>query len=197
MPAQCSTTHVILERRLVLHKREDSPMWQCRHKVAGRWIYSSTKELELEKAKARAITLMGKAEGRVEEGKPALTRRFSMLAQAAILRMENAPVNTKGSRNFPHYIAAIKNYLIPALGKYRIDAIDHAALHELDQFRNLKMGKAPTKSTLHTHNAALNRVFDEAMIGGFITKSNIPTLSYSGAKSERRGAFTMRSWRTL
>ena len=40
------------------------------------------------------------------------------------------------------------------------------------------------------HNAALNRVFDEAELHGWLVKSLRPTLLNKGTKSESRGSFT-------
>jgi integrase len=46
------------------------------------------------------------------------------------------------------------------------------------------------KSTAGTHNAAINRVFDEAQSNGWVTKSTRPKPPNKGKKSESRGAFT-------
>jgi integrase len=48
-----------------------------------------------------------------------------------------------------------------------------------------------------TRNAALNRVFDEAVIRGFLTEANKPKLEATGKKSERRAAFDMNELRAL
>jgi integrase len=53
------------------------------------------------------------------------------------------------------------------------------------------MSKEPTRSTLLTHNSALNRVFDEAQMRGFLTESNRPKLESKGKDSQRRAAFTL------
>lgn len=54
-----------------------------------------------------------------------------------------------------------------------------------------------TQSTINTHNSALNRVFDEALLRGWITTSIKPTLLNKGAKSESRGAFTLNEYRSI
>jgi integrase len=59
------------------------------------------------------------------------------------------------------------------------------------------MGKEPSKSTLLTHNSALNRVFDEAVMRGFLTESNRPTLESKGKDSERRAAFTLQEVKAM
>ena len=50
------------------------------------------------------------------------------------------------------------------------------------------------QSTINTHNSALNRVFDEALLHGWITESIKPKLLNKGKKSESRGAFTDEEW---
>jgi integrase len=50
------------------------------------------------------------------------------------------------------------------------------------------------QSTINTHNSALNRVFDEALVHGWITGSIKPKLLNKGIKSESRGAFTDDEW---
>ena len=58
-------------------------------------------------------------------------------------------------------------------------------------WRAAKFGRAPAQSTLKTHNAALQRVFDEAVIRKWMTQSKVPSLSSaSGATAKRRDYFT-------
>jgi integrase len=52
-------------------------------------------------------------------------------------------------------------------------------------------GKAPTHSTQLTHNAALNKVFDEAMYRGYLNANNRPTLKAKGNQSVRRVEFSI------
>lgn len=55
----------------------------------------------------------------------------------------------------------------------------------------------PAKSTLNTHNSALNRVLDEALLRGWITESIKPTVLNKGVKSESRGAFTLDEYQKI
>lgn len=59
------------------------------------------------------------------------------------------------------------------------------------------MGKAPTHSTLLTQNAALNRVFDEAVTRNFLTDVNRPKLEAKGKASDRRPAFDLTEIHTM
>ena len=55
----------------------------------------------------------------------------------------------------------------------------------------------PAQSTLNTHNSALNRVFDEALLRGWITESIKPTVMNKGVKSESRDAFTLDEYQKI
>jgi integrase len=59
------------------------------------------------------------------------------------------------------------------------------------------MGKSPSESVINNHNSALNRVFDEAVERGYMTKTQVPLLRNDGFKSERRPDFTAVEYRTL
>jgi integrase len=173
-------------------------VWQCRYKVDGKWQRITTNERNEAKARVKAKDLMVEAEIRRRANIPAITRYFRDMARFAIEKMNATLANdkansivTRGSATYKDYIDVINNYLVPCLGKLIIANIDAAALTKLETFRNAKMKKTPTRSTLLTHNAALNRVFDEAENRGFLTKATRPKLVAIGAKSERRAAFTL------
>ena len=50
MPQQLETTHEIIERELIVYRRERSAVWQCRFKVGDIWKRASTGERDLQKA---------------------------------------------------------------------------------------------------------------------------------------------------
>ncbi len=176
MPTQLKTTLTLMEKRLVIYRRERSSVWQCRYKVDGKWQRASTKETDLVAAKEVANNLLITAEIRKRDNLPVITRKFRDVAKLAIKRMKQEIANGKGKVSYKDYIRVINEYLIPALGRKNITSIDAAALDELDAMRISIMGKAPSQSTLLTQNAALNRVFDEAVIHNFMTAANRPML---------------------
>jgi hypothetical protein len=176
MPSIAETTHVLMSKTLIVYRRERSTIWQCRYKVDGVWQRASTKERELEKAKVKADALRIEAEIRKRQNLPVVTRKFASVAKLAIERMNEETASGKGKVSYADYIRVINDYLIPCLGKRNITSIDYAALDELDAWRITEMGKAPSQSTLLTQNAALNRVFDEAVIRNFLTEANRPKL---------------------
>jgi integrase len=197
MPAKVDSTYEVLPRQLIVYRRSRSGAWQCRYKVDGVWQRASTKQTDLAKAKAVAHKLLIAAEVRKEQNLPVVTRRFRDVANLAIERMDQELKSGKGKVSFKDYIRVITEYLIPILGRRVITSIDVSVLDELDAQRIIMMGKEPSKSTLLTHNSALNRVFDEAVMRGFLTESNRPTLESKGKDSERRAAFTLQEVKAM
>lgn len=80
--------------------------------------------------------------------------------------------------------------------KKRIKDYDRlrSALSELDAnppvFR-------PSQTVVNTHNSALNRVIDEALLHGWMTESVRPSLLNKAVKSESRGSFELDEYRKL
>ena len=56
MSAAKNTTHILIERQLVVYRRERSAVWQCRYSVDGVWQRNSTQERDIKLAK-RAIAI--------------------------------------------------------------------------------------------------------------------------------------------
>ena len=191
MPVKIETTHVILERQLIIYRRSHSGAWQCRYKCDGKWQRGSTKETDLKKAIERAKRLLIEAEIRKEKNLPVITRRFRDIAKLAVTRMKEELKSNNGKVSFSDYIRVIEEYLIPFLGNRNITSIDASVLDELDAYRIIEMEKVPSKSTMLTHNAALNRVFDEAQMRGFLTDANRPKLESKGRSSTPRPAFSV------
>jgi integrase len=191
MSAKLETTHIISEGELVLYRRERSSIWQCRFKVAGVWQRASTKERKLKDAKEVAKELRLTAEIRKRDNLPVITRKFRDVAKHAIQRMEQKIANGDGKVSYKDYIRIINEYLIPILGNRLITNIDSSALDHLDAERIRMMEKSPSKSTLLSHNAALNLVFDEAVLRNFLTDLNRPKLEAKGKKSTRHPAFEL------
>jgi integrase len=197
MPEKIATTHVLMNNELVLYRRERSAIWQCRLKVADIWQRASTKQRDLKLAKKAARELMIEAEIRKRSNLPVVTRRFRSVAQLAIQRMDTETANKQGKVSYNDYKRLIEDYLIPILGNRNITNIDSSALDDYEARRIQLMEKTPSKSTILKHNAALNRVFDEAVIRGFLTEANRPKLVAKGKQSDRRPAFELEELRAV
>lgn len=197
MPERVDTTHVLMDRKLVLYQRERSDVWQCRYKVDGQWHRATTKEYEFDKAKARAERLMIEAEIRKHANLPVVTRKFRDIAKFAVARMQDEMAAGGGKVVFRDYIAAIDTHMVPYLGKYSMTGIDIGVVDEFYGWREKRIGKPATRSTMMTYNGALKRVFDEAVMRGFVSAAKVPPLVAKGKKSERRPAFTLDEARAL
>jgi len=192
MSAKKETTHVVTENELVVYRRERSSIWQCRYKVDGVWQRASTKERKLKDAKEVAKELKITAEIRKRDNLPVITRKFRDVAKLAVQRMETKIADGDGKVSYKDYIRIITDYLIPILGNRLITNIDNAALDHLDAERIRMMEKTPSKSTLLSHNAALNLVFDEAVLRNFLNELNRPKLEAKGKKSTRHPDFSLK-----
>lgn len=197
MTARKDTTHVLIERELLLALRPRSTVWQCRYCIDGMWQHVTTNERDLKLAKKRAHEILVEAKLRKKMQVAPITRRFRDVAKHTLKRMEKETASGNGKASYRDYTLAINNYLIPILGSYHVDNIDYQALQKLDEERQLRMGKEPTRSTLLTHNAALNLVFDEAVYRGYMVESSRPKLQVKGKKSERRIEFNVDEVRAL
>jgi integrase len=197
VPQLSQDSVAIFDGKIVLTQRKRSSAWQARFRVGDRWLRITTKQTELEKAKATALDMYARAKFRNEEGLPVVSKRFSQVAALAKAKMQEALDNGEGKSVYKDYIIAINNYLDPFFGKYNITSIDYALMTEFSAWRKAKLGHEVKTSSLNTHNSALNRIFDEAMERGYMTKSQVPLLKNKGAKSERRPDLTVDEYRQL
>ena len=184
------TTHIVIDKELIVYQRERSTIWQCRYSIDRQWQRTSTKEYDLGKAKKKAKELFLEAQFRKRNDIAPITRYFKDIAKSVVKKLKEEIASGNGKAVYKDYISAITNYLIPALGKYYVDSIDYKALEELDKYRVNKLKAQPTRSTLLTHNAALSKVLDEAIYKGYMLASRKPELKAKGKKSERRTEFT-------
>ncbi len=207
MPPKAEHTVHIHEGEATLSKRKGSPHWQLRYKANGKWTRATTKKEKLVDAKREAMEIIVRARVLEKEGALVINKRFKTVAKLAIKRMDDEVEGGQGKVTYKRYIQAINGYLIPFLGAHNIDKIDYALLSRFSIFRKEKMNesvieynkknnkkpkplKEPSQSVINTHNSALNRVFDEALMRGFMTKTQVPHLENKGVTSERRPSFT-------
>jgi integrase len=191
------STHQLIHRNLTLYQREHSAVWQCRYKVDNKWIRATTKETQFELAVNKAKELLVEAEIRKRSGIPVVTKRFKDIAMLAIDRMERDLKGGLGKSIYKDYIRIINEHFIPSLGQRLITNIDYDALQQYYDDREAKYGLAISNSNRKTQNAAFNRVFDEAIVRGYLTESNRPKLDGKTKESQRRPAFELHELRAL
>ncbi len=197
MSTKKETTHQLIHRNLTLYQREHSAVWQCRYKIDNRWIRSTTKETKFDLAVIKAKELLVEVEIRKRSGIPVVTKRFKDIAMLAIDRMERDMRGGLGKVIYKDYIRIIKDHFIPSLGQRLITNIDYDALNDYYNDREVKFGSIMSNSHRKTQNAAFNRVFDEAIVRGYLTESNRPKLDGKTKDSQRRPAFELHEVRAL
>ncbi|MDB2376522.1 phage integrase SAM-like domain-containing protein, partial [Gammaproteobacteria bacterium] len=186
-------------------------VWHYRIKLkTGEWYRLSSRETDFEAAKEIANRTYYTADYKEKNRLPQTTRRFKNVAKYALTRLEDELESGGGKVVYKDYIRTINNYLIPFFGKYDIANITIKLLNEYADWRDVQISLQKNRrkttqikkfrvsqSTINTHNSALNRVFDEAMLHGWITESIRPTLLNKGIKSESRGAFSEKEYKAI
>lgn len=182
---------VTVHKKLKLDKRAGSDNWYARLTLEnGKRVVKSTKTDDIDLAIERAWELYHETRARIKNQLPAQTRKFKHVAEYAIRRMQKELDEGGGKQAYRDYISALRRWLIPYFGATDVAKIDLAALTAFDAWRTEQNGKPFSQSGINNHNAALNRVLDEAELHGWLVKSLRPTLLNKGIKSESRGSFT-------
>lgn len=198
MTLRKDTTTSIMEGELLVVLRERSSVYQCHYKIDGKWQRTSTKQRDIKKAVEVAKDLYKEAHWKKKNQVAPITRYFRDVAKTTVKRLQDALDSGEGKVIYKDYITALNRYLVPALGKYYVDSIDYKAFAYFEEKRRKKMkDKEATKSTQLTHNAALNRVFDEAIYRGYMVEANRLVLKAKGKASERRVEFSVEEIKAL
>jgi integrase len=205
-----NTTNII-PNKLTMYQRVEGGVWHYRIKLkTGEWYRLSSRETDFDAAKEIANRTYYTADYKEKNRLPQTTRKFKNVAKYALTRLEDELEGGGGKVVYKDYIRTINNYLIPFFGKYDIANITIKLLSEYADWRDVQISLQKNRrkttqikkfrvsqSTINTHNSALNRVFDEAMLHGWITESIRPTLLNKGIKSESRGAFSEKEYKAI
>ena len=168
---------------VVLYKRGRSKKWQARLKIgsgAKGWKRIATGEYDVDKAAKIAGDKYDECKFRVKYNLSPDSRTFLHCAELAIKEMEMEIETGMGKSIYTHYIGALNNYLTPFFGKRHIDIVDYQLLIDFNKYRVEKLGRNPARSTINTHNAALNRVFNIALKNNWIREGSIPHIPNDG-----------------
>lgn len=180
-----------IDEGFYIYLQRNSKVWLARFKIAGKWISRTTKQRDKIKAIGSAIKVKAECEIKHEHGITIQTKAFKYVAELAIKRMDESVPGTKGQISFVNYKLFLNRYHIPFFGRMHITSIDRASLMEFDTWRIEESGRQLTKSTLKSHNAAMQKVFDEAVIRRWMVPAQVPDLSAaSGVPGARRDYFT-------
>ena len=190
-------THLILDGEVRVYRRERSKRWQAAFVIDGHTIRISTGKRDLSEAKEYARDTFLEYKFRHKNDLPVVTKKFSDVAKLTIVDMRKQLDAGLGRKVFADYIVCIERYLIPFFGAQFVTSIDYQKIQDFYEWRRAKRGREPKASTLHTHNSAMNRVFEEAVARGFIAHKSVPLMVNRGEKSERRPDFTREEYATL
>lgn len=181
----------IIEDDLIIYLQANCMNWMAKFKVDGRWRVRSTTHCDKSKAITSAIRIKLEFDLKLQNGIAIVTKSFRDVAKLAIEQMRQLPKSAKGAASMLDYEQALKKYHIPFFDRTHITSIDYSKLEEFNYWRMKKLGRAPAQSTLKTHNAALQRVFDVAVREKWMSASKVPKLSTEGGVTgQRRDYFT-------
>lgn len=193
--------HELMGGKLHVYKRENSRFWQCSTYLAGKNRRASTKEESLAHAKEFAedwyLGLKGKLRsGEIQRGK---TFRFA----AGKFLPEYAAI-TQGERN-PEYANSheirLRCQLLPFFGNRALSEITPGLVQEYRAKRaqdKTRLGRAPTRSTVHQEIVTLRLVLKAANRNGWLPY--IPDLSApygSSGKIRHRAWFSPEEYKQL
>lgn len=190
-------TETVLDGDVRLTRRGGSSVWQAAFKIGDRWVRVTTKCRQIAEAKAAAKDLYMEYKFKAKHDLPIVTKRFDAVANLVVADLRKQLDAGVGKKVFKDYITAIETYLIPFFGAKHVNNISFVELKEFAVWRATKMKREPKASTITTHNTALNRVFDEAVNRGYMTKGKIPILVNAGEDGERRPDFSLDDYRTM
>ena len=168
-------TYSLIGGKLHVYKRENSPYWQCSTYLAGRNRRNTTKENDLEHAKARAEEWYLDLQIKHRSGELKGGKTFSDAADQFVREYEAL---TQGERN-PRYVQQqserLRVHLLPFFGKMIVDditpgTVQEYRIHRATSRKDPKTGavRRPARSTLHHEIVTLRHVLKTAQRHGWV-----------------------------
>ncbi|RTR40279.1 site-specific integrase [Shewanella canadensis] len=176
--------------KLYVYLQSNSKYWYCRFVLYGKWYVKATKKTDLNEAIAMAHRIYMDYEIRAETNTLIDSKRFKDVAEKAIDQMQSELMHGGGKVIYKDYIGALRKYHIPYFDRIFITSIDQEKIREFDKWRIEEFKRIPAKSTIQTHNAALQMVFKEAIVRKWMIPMQVPVLNSEGLTSQRRAAFS-------
>jgi integrase len=175
---------------LYVYLQDNSERWYCRFVLYRKWYSKATKEKDLHKAIARAHMIYMEYQVKADNNLLVDSKRFKDVAARTIQTLQNELDNGGGIVSYRDYIQALNKYHIPFFDRMYITSIDQEKVREFNKWRIDKLGRLPAKSTILTHNAAMNMVFKEAIEHKWMIAAQVPVLTSKGESGKRRAAFS-------
>ena len=187
--------HKLLDGKVQLYMRSNSPHWQCSCSIAGKQKRTSTKEESLARAKDVArdwyLGLMGKYRaGEIREGTPFRKAAQQFLAEYTVI--------TEGERNAKYvegHGIRLRVHLLPFFGDKMVEEITPGLVQEYRAHRMTSRvdregnPKRPARSTIHSEIITLRHVLKTAQRHGWL-----PYLPDISAPYKTSGKIAHRAW---
>ncbi len=179
-----------IDDSLYVFLQDNSKRWYARFVLYGKWYCKSTKQTSKDKAIAMAHRIFLDHEIRIESGTLVQSKRFRDVAELCINKMKLQLDHGDGKSVYKDYIRALNNYHIPYFDRIYITSINQDSIRQFDKWRNDLLKRVPARSTLQTHNSALQMVFKEAIEQRWMLAIQVPVLNSNGAAGQRRASFS-------
>lgn len=191
-----SLTHSLIGGKLHVYKRENSPCWQCSTYLAGRNHRNTTKEEDLDRAKAKAEDWYLSLQLKHRTGE---LRGGKLFKDAADKFLPEYEALTAGERN-PRYVKQhgdrLRLHLLPFFGNKPVtditpQTVQDYRVHRMTSRTHPKTGVPlrPARTTLHHEIVTLRHVLKTAQRQGWI--KFVPDLSPPYKAS---GKISHRAW---
>ncbi|WP_299083228.1 site-specific integrase [uncultured Paraglaciecola sp.] len=183
-----------IDDTLYVYLQNNSKYWYCRFVIFGKWYAKATKETDVQKAIAKAHRIKLEYEVRVETNTLFTSKRFCDVAEKAIQNMHGELIHGGGKVIYKDYIGALRKYFIPFFERTFITSIDQDKILEFEAWRIDQLKRVPAKSTILTHNAALQMVFKEAIDKQWMLPVQVPVLSNKEVAGQRRASLSKKEY---
>lgn len=185
-----------ISETLTVFKQPNSTRWIASMKIDGKWVRKTTSKADEDEALVAAGKLEMEYNIKAEHNIPLHTSKrakshtFGAVARKVVAAWKKQ-IEEGNGKTVKDYVGPLEQYHIPFFDKTPVKDIDQALLLKFDDHRAEKMKRVPSKSTINTHNAAMNRVFDRAVLDKLLTDREVPVLKNNGgSQGEKRTAFT-------
>ena len=179
-----------IHKGLYVYLQDNSDRWYSRFVLYRKWYCKSTKESDLNKAIASAQLIFMEYKVKAENNLLVDSKRFKDVAERVIKNLQNELDNGGGKVTYRDYIQVLKKYHIPYFDRMYITSIDQEKINAFNKWRIEQFKRIPAKSTLLTHNSAMNLVFKEAIEHKWMIAAQVPVLNTKGESGKRRAAFS-------
>ena len=122
MSPRNSTTITVIDKEVIIARRENSSIWQCRYRFDNKWQRTSTGERDIELAKEKAKELFYRAKARKDAHYAPITRKFKDVANLVLKQLRDDFKDGKNIQKYKDYTQPIERFFIPVLSKYNIDS---------------------------------------------------------------------------